>query len=354
MSYRQYTQCVIPSSYVSMHQYISSTIAGLLVGAVAGAIAIAAGMPWCLLVAAEIAAMVWIIAYCDWWLNGRLICLGGGDEYAAGMLVRIEPATGKDFPGSFDTDYSINLLPYPNLPGPLDPADPDKLNPDQNTVAATPPFGRLVKEQDSTKALGLGFRGEFGTEKSTGAKVAVLHGEFEGAGIRDLQIGAFAGYGIAVAALFVCIAVPFPWGAIIAGVLALLAFLALLIGGLVGLGDTGSPTDVNPNLGNLHTNEDKDHLGASLLYIEGTWVFDTMHEGWNEIHPIKVATEWGRWDGAWPDDAGAQIDRLKAGFDDARSDETKDKQKKPRHKWKVHPDVDGCDEQDEPEEPPIR
>jgi hypothetical protein len=271
------------------------------------------------------------------------------------MLVRIEPATGKDFPGNFDTDYSINLLPYPNLPGPLDPANPDKLNPDQATVAATAPYGRLVAEQDATRNLDLDFRGEFGREKSTGANVAVLHAEFEGAGMRDLQTGAFAGYGISLAALFVCIVVPPPWGAIIAGILALLAFLALLVGALVGLGDTGSPTDVNPSLGNLQTNTDKDHLGASLLYIEGTWVFDTMHEGWNEIHPIKVATEWGHWDGAWPEDTEAVIDRLKAGFLDARSDETKEKQKKRRHGWKVHPDVDGCDEEEEEaEQPPIR
>lgn len=347
MSFRQYTKCVAPSSYISMSQYIQATISALIFGAVAAAMAIAAGEPWCLLIAAEISALVWIIAYCDWWLNGRLICLGG-DQSAAGMLVRIEPATGKDFPGNFDTDYSINLLPYPNLPGPPDPANPDKLNPDQATVEASSPFGFLTKNQSSIESLGLPFRGEFGLEKSTGAKVAVLHGEFEGAGIRDLQLGAFAGYGISLAALFVCIAIPPPWGAIIAGILALLALLALLLGGLLGLGDTGSPTDVNPSLGNLHTNEDKLHLGASLMYLEGTWVFDTMHEGWNEIHPIKVATEWGRWDGAWPDDTGTVIDRIKAGFVDARSDDTQEKQKRPRHRWTVHPDVDGCDDDEEP------
>jgi hypothetical protein len=350
VTYRQYTQCVTPSSYVSMSQYIQATIASLIFGAVAAAMAIAAGEPWCALIAIEIAAMVWLIAFCDWWLYGRLICLDG-DRHAAGLLVRIEPATGKKFPGNFDTDYSINLLPYPNVPGPLDPANPDKLNPDQATVAASTPFGDLVKNQDPIIALNLPFRGEFSREKSTGANVAVLHAEFEGAGMRDLQIGAFAGYGVSLAALFVCIAVPPPWGAIIAGILALLALLALLLGGLFGLGDTGSPTDVNPSLGSLQTDADKDHLGASLLYVEGTWVFDTMHEGWTEIHPIKVATEFGKWDGKWPDDTEAVIDRIRAGFLDARSDQTKDAQTRPSHRWRIHPDVDGCEDD---EQPPIR
>lgn len=350
MSFRQYTRCVAPSGYISMNQYIQATIQSLIFGAAAAAIAIAAGEPWCALIAAEVAALVWIIAFCNWWLYDRLICLGG-DQYAAGMLVRIEPATGKKFPGNFDTDYSINLLPYPNLPGPPDLSNPDKLNPDQATVEASSPYGCLVKNQDSIVSLGLPFRGEFGLEKSTGAKVAVLHAEFEGAGMRDLQLGAFAGYGVSLAALYACIALPPPWGAIAGAILALLALLALLIGGLLGLGDTGSPADVNPSLGNLHTNTDKGHLGASLLYVEGTWVFDTMHEGWNEIHPIKVATEWGRWDGAWPDDTEVVVDSIRAGFQDARSHETKEKQKKPTHRWTIHPDVDGCDDEESP--PPI-
>src|SRR5437773_715379 len=128
MSYRQYTTCVEEQNHSSMNQYISATISGLLFGAAAAAMAAAAGMPWCMLIALEIGSMVWIIAYCEWWLRDRLICLGG-DQDVVGLLVSIEPATGKDFPGNFDTDYSINLLPYPNRPGqpdPGDPGDPDR------------------------------------------------------------------------------------------------------------------------------------------------------------------------------------------------------------------------------------
>lgn len=341
MSFRQYTKCVLPQNHVNMNQYIQATIAGLLFGGVTAAMAIAAGMPWCALIAIEIGAMVWLIAYCEWWLFDRLICLGD-DEEVVGMLVSVEPATGKDFPGNFDTDYSINLLPYPNRPGQPDPNNPDALNPSQVAVEGTAPYGRLIKDQSVGQ-----FRGEFARDKSTKANVAVLHAEFEGAGIRDLQIGATVGYGIAVAALFVCIVVPFPWGAIIAGILALLAFLALLIGGLLGLGDTGSPTDVNPDLGNLHTNTDAATLGADLLYVKGKWIYDSMHEGWNELHPITVATKVGTWDGNWPADIEEIKDKVSTGIGDANSDDTKDEQKKRKHRWKIHPDIDGCDDEDD-------
>ena len=249
------------------------------------------------------------------------------------MLVSIELATGKSGLGAFDTDYSINLLLYDNDPG-VSQADAEQ----------RPPYGELIKEQNATKNLGLGFTGEFATDKASGIKSAILHAEFEGAGIQDLKIGTQVGLGLTIAALVVCLAVPGPVGAIIAGILAFLAFLAALIGALVGLGDTGSPADIDPNLGALHTNDPANGgLGADLLYVQGTWVFDTFHSGWNELHPSKVCARVGRWDGEWPDGFDTQVDRITEAFDDAQSDETKANQEQPEHDWDVHPDVYGCE-----------
>src|ERR1700691_2784978 len=58
------------------------------------------------------------VYYCNWWLNIRLICLGG-DRSAIGAIFNIEPPTPSlDFLnlGDYDTDYSFNLLIYPALP----------------------------------------------------------------------------------------------------------------------------------------------------------------------------------------------------------------------------------------------
>lgn len=35
-----------------------------------------------------------------------------------------------------------------------------------------------------------------------------------------------------------------------------------------------------------HVN-DSTGRGADILVVKGSWVYDSAHEGWNEIHPIK-------------------------------------------------------------------
>ena len=212
-----------------------------------------------------------------------------------------------------------------------------------------PPYGELIKAQQAITDLGLATPGETATDVATGIESAVLHAEFEGAGINDLKIGAQVGLGLSIAALLACVYIPGPWGLAVAAILAFLAFLAALIGGLFGLGDTGSPGDVDPGLGDLHTNDAaQGGIGADLLYVYGTWVYDTYHEGWNEIHPIKVCARVGRWDGDWPKDLdGDMIDRINGGFDDARDPGTKHEGERPKHGWHEHPDVDGCDEDDD-------
>lgn len=54
------------------------------------------------------------VYYCNWWLNVRLICLGG-DYSALGAIYNIEPpvsSLGFWNLGDYDTDYSFNLLLY--------------------------------------------------------------------------------------------------------------------------------------------------------------------------------------------------------------------------------------------------
>jgi hypothetical protein len=317
-----------------MNQYIQATIQAILAAGIAALIVAAASMPWCLLIALEIGAVMWVLGYCHWWLEDRLICLGG-DQVAIGMLVSTEPPGEKTGFDRLDTDYSLNLLLPPNLPGA-----------NQATVETSKPYGFLIKEQDATRNAGLVFTGEKATEKKTGITSAILHAEFEGGGVKDTLLGAQIALGLSVAALIVCLGVPGPIGAIIAAILALLALLAALLGIGVGLGDTGSPADVNPSLGNLHVN-DTNKMGADLLVVMGRWVYDAGHNnegrGWNEIHAIKLCERIGRWDGAWPPDIEDQEKKWAGAIGEATSALTAAAQQRPENQWKIHPLVDGCE-----------
>lgn len=334
-SYNQYTTCTTSSQWQSMAAYIA--LAVLPVTGIGWLLLAPAG--WCIPFYLYVMLTASVVAACDWWLNVRLVCLGG-DRSVVGMIVSVEPSRGKNaFIGELDTDYSINLLMYPCLPGVS-----------QSVAEASVPYGALVAETQGVKDDVGFFRGEFAPQTGTATepKSAVLHAEFEGAGMHDFRIGALVALSFAVAAYIACAAIPPPWGLIVAGILALLAFLAGLIGYLVGDHDYTDPGDgVIPS--EIHQNKPETGLGADLLYVAGTWVFDSFHEGWNELHPIKVCTPIGTWNGAWPADIPDITKRLDDGFADSTNPLTVGRQQDERWKWTVHPYIDGCGDY-----PPLR
>src|SRR5260370_23780494 len=219
-----------------MNQYIQVAWKTLAADGLAVVMIAAAGLPWCLMVLIPITAAMGLMAYCHWWLEDRLICLGGGRE-AIGQLVCGEPPGEKPLPDSVDTDCSFSMLPPPNLP-----------SAGQATVETSTPYGELVKEQDGTKNIGLPFTGNPATDKETGITSATLHCEFEGAGVRDALLGAQIALGLSVAALIVCLGVPAPIGAFIAPILPFLAFLAELPCLRLVFNYPHSPPPVNPSL----------------------------------------------------------------------------------------------------------
>jgi hypothetical protein len=336
--FKQYTACSQPSQWMSPAAYIATAT-----GAIAAVFAVMGiGTFPCGLLLIEAFAIAGSIAFCDWWLNVRLVCLGG-DESVIGMVVSVEPSTGKEGFGALDTDYSINLLVFPTMPGVTQPE-----------LEVSVPYGVLAAETDGVRDHVGFFRGEFAQdEKKTLPVSAILHAEFEGAGMHDFRIGLLVAYGLALAAWFICAAVPVI-GWVIGIILAILALLAALIGGLVGLGDTASPSDVPGAPTEIHQPDDKG-LGADLLYVRGRWVFDSLHEGWNELHPIKACTKVGEWSGAWPADTVDLQKRLDDAFGAAGRDDVVKRQQQPEHRWTVHPSVDGCDRSAEPapEEGPV-
>jgi hypothetical protein len=326
MAYRQYTKCV------SANNYIGKIAAQVIIAAALGAIPLLAGasvVPGVLLV-----LLFAILAYCRWWLYDRLICLGG-DVCAVGYVLTIEPPSEKSFLDKFDTDFSFNLVLAPTMLGAT-----------QAQVEAS--FqGNLVAEQPDIKSHNLDWAGHSAKQWANYPDTAVLHCEFEGGGVYDLMLAVLAALAFAAAAAVVCAIPIFGW---IACLILNLIAAAITLGGIIAaLNDTASPTDIDPNLGELHVN-DPTGRGADILVVQGTWVHDSAHEGWNEIHPIKhcqrIGTYTGNWaeygDGTglrkhWCEAIGRATDPLTVGA-----------QAQPQNQWTIHPVIDGCQPADAP------
>ena len=331
MAFKQYTKCIEPSEYIDLQHHLVVTIQALLVGATASAIAIAKSVkPHCWWLVLEVFAVAWVLAYCRLFLYHRLICLGG-DQDALGVVVSVDSSTLGDIP---DNDFNVNLLLENNLFG-------DK----RATVEVSKPYGFLVHAQDKITSAGLPHGGHESKDQATGTISETLHCEFEGGGAYALLVGAEVAFAAASAALILCAYLPpIPYLSTVTTVLAILALLAIALGGLIGLGTSGSPSDVDPNLGEIKDNDaDNDGMGAGadILYINGTWVFDPWHQGYNELHPVKKCAKMGTWDGGWdaPPDV---ILRVRGGFQEAESEVTKLAQQRRENQWTVHPSLDGC------------
>ncbi len=349
MAFQQFTTCIAPANF-SPNRLAYILGYGALVGGTAAGIVVLSGQLQCLLLLPQIVGFALVVGYCQNWLYARLIC-NGGDVECVGVVVSISPPVpdlilsslpGKVFDFDWDTDYSINLL-LQNCEFGISQADAEQ----------RPPFGELIKIKDEVKALDVRTEGHTAEDKAVGpsSRSAVLHAEFEGGGNYLLLKGAEAALGLSLVALFLCL-IPFV-GSLLVAFLAVVALLLFIFGALSGNKDFGSPSDVG--VGELETNHiDPDTgtaIGADVLFVQGTWVFDPLHEGWNEIHPIKVCTKVGCWQGDWSsfdcEEPGTPpppdvILRLRRGFDDARSPETVGNQALPEHGWQVHPDIDGC------------
>lgn len=348
MDYVQYTHCRQPKDHLQLNQYVSAALQGALGAGIAMLLLVAAGRIDCWPYAALVGAIFFLLGYCYWWLDDRLLCLGG-DRRAVGMLISYTRPEDKHFfggsfpfidPDAFDTDYSLNLLPYDAAEGVQQTnVDPTK------ALDPLKPYQDLAIEKEVTKKEGLPFTGETGTNDANKITSAALHAEFEGGGVADLLLATQIALGLATAALIVCLGVPPPWGTIIAALLALLAILAMLIGGGIGLNDGASPSDVG--MGELHLNDKSTKIGADILGVEGTWVYDAGHnnkdKGWNEIHPIKSCQKLDTWGaGGWPATLDQKITDWNAKVDDKSSPLTTGNQEDPAHQWTLYPLIDGC------------
>ena len=343
MAAKQYTECVQPDDYVDL----SGTAVGfrnililLLSGLfTAWLIAMFVGGPPFLIGA--IALFTTIVIYLTWWLHGRLICLGR--ECLVGVVTGAGPSDPAEKAG--DNDFTMNVLLAPG---------PTKFTEDKHVYWETEPQGHLVAENDAILGIGRGYvQGGADHQKY----VTALHCEFEGDGIHKLRQWAIAILGVLVLALaFDLLGVP-----ILKGLLIILAIILSLFAGSDWITPpaapgAGDPRDVDPSLGEMRSGD--------IVIVKGVWIYDSLHHGWNEIHPVLDCEIIGHMElgdtGAaaspatpWPPDLGgigldtkdkvdAAVPRWCKMLDE--KDETQDGggQDAQEHDWVIHPTVDGC------------
>jgi hypothetical protein len=339
MTYKQYTSCVQASHFIDLGFNpvgISRIILILFTVGVIAFVSIYYLGGYGAIVAA-IALVGAIIAYLNWWLYGRLICLGDDLRNCAiiGMVLSHGPSNPRDKAG--DNDYTMNVLLAPG-PTTLD---------ESKEVYWSAPQGHLVAENSIIFGVSRGYVQEGKNLKYMKA----IHCEFEGDGIRRLLDAAYGVMAILIASLVV----PGLW--IVAVIIAILAILRGIFAE-PGAPGAGTPLDIDPSLGSM----DK----GDVVIVRGEWVYDSLHAGWNEIHPVRACQIIGR---LQPDengnldfknfsytdlstgtvftlDSAENVERFRDfwcnaldGADDAEDDGSKDN---PEHDWGVHPTVDGC------------
>jgi hypothetical protein len=360
MVYKEYTKCVQPSNYVDLSFTLNVGISQIILlaavyGFIAAAVILISGVGFNpAAIIAAIATVSAAITYVLWWLYGRLICLGDDDRNCAiiGMLTGAPSYPNPNYKKAGDNDKSMNLL----LPfAPMNPTNPTSLDSEDKLYAEAAPQGHLVaKNSKISEVVSRGYR-----EGSKYTKT--LHCEFEGDGLYTILM---ALNGILIALIIwlaiVLAASTYPVAALVLFILALLGFIVYKIffvehGPATG---AGNPLDIDPTLGSL--------ARLDVVVLKGEWVYDSLHEGWNEIHPIRDCQILGRLE---PDENGEfkwsnfrykdketniefTLDSIEsfnllhnywcAGFKGAEDAQNNGSTTNPVHDWGIHPTVDSC------------
>ena len=337
MAYKKYTSCIEPEHYVvdfgtHLLGYAQLFLMVLTIGFIAYALIAIAGGPVAI-IAAVAFLTVWI-SILEWYLHGRLICLGDDERNCAIIgMVRShgpsDPSWGEKYG---DDDYTMNIM---LAPGPISLDEPE-------AEYWKEPQGHLVAENPKI----LNINKHYPTNEDR-KYVKFLHCEFEGSGIRE-RLDLL--YGI-VATLLAALVIPGFW--IVSIILLLLLIFGKGVFGEEGQEGSGTPLDVGVNPGSLS--------GRAVVVVTGDWIYDSGHEGWNEIHPVKSCQVIGHLPAeTWKDftytdkatnlvftlDTKENVERLRAfwcgmlkGAEDAEDGGNRDD---PANDWVIHPLVDGC------------
>jgi hypothetical protein len=332
VAYREYTTCVQPSNYIDLgFSYLVAM--GLEASVATGIIVLKAGGTTSVVVVSIMIALITVlISFCVWWLHGRLICLQGGQCVIIGMVTgspTVEPLSKAG-----DDDASIFVL--------LAGGPPTMDQPILDYTQAVQ--GGMLAAQPAVINIG---RGYSLNEKYTKS----LHCEFEGSGLQDVLEWATLILAMLIALLVLLL---IPGGPVISAIITLLIILLSLITGAAIVTslfeplDPGNPDDVtDANYGTL--------AAGDIVVIQGRWIYDSLHDGWNEIHAIHACQKIGAKDpdAAWPvlvdgtdlGDPTSVSAAIKAWCDILAGSTGAEKggnRTDPSNQWIVHPLLDGC------------
>lgn len=308
------------------------------------------------------------IAYCLWWLYDRLIYLGG-ERCAIGFLGSVDKPEDKSGLDAWDTDFSLNLILAPNQYTSSTLISKEDFH---SQMANDGIQGDLMAEHRD-KIGDYGFKGHYAdVDEFTvlAHDVPTFHAEFEGSGIYKIMQAAKGAAALLTGSALFCAIPIFGWGVCIIGAVA--AFALFVSGALIAKG-SGSAAEPDVLRDGNHSKDIRP--GEDILFVRGDWVYDSAHDGWNELHPIKdcqlVASakfagqdviDWAdaiapymMLTGVWttlvkmpgerdPDqgDWQAWVEHWCDAISQANSAETVGKRQLAENQWNVHPMIDGC------------
>jgi hypothetical protein len=206
----------------------------------------------------------------------------------------------------------------------------------------------LILAQQSMASLGLTFIGQQDVTPGDTQQRFLMHCEIDGPGMHDLLILFWVLFFVFCAAAAVW-AIPII-GPIISVILAILAWLAALFGGGAIQNQDASPPSTGGWGGkfNPYDGAGSPSDPVDLAYVYGRWVYDSLHSGWNELHPlhfmIKIGqtTQGNLTGGNWPPGLGNVQSRYDGQFSVINSPAAAIAQSQPQNQWSLHPVLDGC------------
>jgi hypothetical protein len=298
-----------------------------------------------------------VFELCAFLHGGKLICLGL-NSCVIGRIAEFIPV-GQDKSGfeKMDDDFTFNIILSPHAP--IETASQMRTDPNQ---------GKFITEQSESRDLGLHYDGTSvvfedlvlppGVAK--GHETEVLHCEIKGCRVHDcctvLKVMSFGGpivaaiCAIPVVGWLACAIVAAIWIAIMAAAFAI-AWNAT---------HNGDINDVyDPAAGNLVAANSDTGEGGDVVLVRGDWAYDAGHSGWNEVHPVRSVQKLT--DVIDPKFRGmakaspALVAEFKTTVLDiwcfqaglADDPNTHGKQDEPENDWDVHPDIDGCKDDDD-------
>ncbi len=378
MAAKHYTRCVAPEDYEGLDYTPEAVIAvlGVLFAFIASPVTLLASL-W--------AVMSALLKICDFLLYGKLVCLGDRrEECAIGRVITFETVDDKKGYEKLDNDYSINLLLAPHHPN--DFKNGGTKHDRFFTVANDGLQGRLIRQQPGMPIPEEG-PNEVGPDKATSDRynpyMASTYGDkipYPTSADKPWDVPVFHTEIEGDRTYYVCKALstlsnPFPFipgfckwkpfgipvGRVVCSFVATI-LAPLVIAAIVAAWFAGS-------------DDNRDELNAGelaegdMILVRGIWTYDAGHSGYNEMHPIlylqkldpsfgftntksfgKVYQTWCRMTGETPPGV-PEGEPIPAMTPEQKG--TFDSQRRPENRWIIHPWIDGCEPEEEEEEPPV-